>query len=165
MSEQAGDFLHKVSIGRRHAWVRGRESYVCADGMVLEVSARALDANALVYEKNEQPGEHYIIIYISGVQFNREVDQILESPDSIRTIIFPETVRVVEQGAFFRNQALRSAVVNEGLETLGTDEYDSEGEMGGGVFEDSGLESIHLPSTLKRIEYCAFEDCRDLRNV
>ena len=34
-----------------------------------------------------------------------------------------------------------------------------------GVFENSALENIFLPSTLKRIEYNAFKDCKNLKNI
>ena len=58
-----------------------------------------------------------------------------------------------------------SAVTNEGLEALGTDEYKDDGGMGSGAFEDSGLKRIKLSSTIKRIEYSAFEDCKSLKNI
>ena len=58
-----------------------------------------------------------------------------------------------------------STVANEGLETLGTDEYKDDGGMGSGAFEDSGLKRIKLSSTIKRIEYSAFEDCKSLKNI
>ena len=56
-------------------------------------------------------------------------------------------------------------MVNEGLEALGTDEYKEDGDMGSGAFEDSGLKQIKLSSTIKRIEYSAFENCKDLKNI
>ena len=34
-----------------------------------------------------------------------------------------------------------------------------------GVFEGSALEEIALPSTLRRIEHCAFEKCKNLKRV
>ena len=34
-----------------------------------------------------------------------------------------------------------------------------------GVFSYSAVENVSLPSTLKRIEYSAFEGCKGLRNV
>ena len=60
---------------------------------------------------------------------------------------------------------LRSVVLNEGLEALGTDEYDEKGERYFGAFQESGLESVRFPSTLKRIEYRAFLDCKRLKFV
>ena len=34
-----------------------------------------------------------------------------------------------------------------------------------GAFQESGLESAELPSTLKRIEYGAFKSCGNLKSV
>ena len=34
-----------------------------------------------------------------------------------------------------------------------------------GVFEGSALENVELPKTLERIEYSAFEDCRNLEDI
>lgn len=45
---------------------------------------------------------------------------------------------------------------SEGLEVLGTDEYADDDTLFHGVFEESALENVWLPSTLKRIEYSAF---------
>ena len=57
------------------------------------------------------------------------------------------------------------AVLNEGLETLGTDEYMPDGRRYPGVFQESGLQQVGLPPTLKRVEYRAFMDCERLRAV
>lgn len=46
---------------------------------------------------------------------------VFEGPDDIRTIIFPNMVRTVRQGSFSEVKSLRSAILNEGLEMLGTD--------------------------------------------
>lgn len=57
-------------------------------------------------------------------------------------------------------------MVNEGLEALGTDEYDDDNDvLGAGTFEGSGLKRIKLSSTIKRIEYCAFENCKNLKDI
>lgn len=37
--------------------------------------------------------------------------------------------------------------------------------MGAGIFEGSGLKRIKLSSTIKRIEYCAFEYCENLKDI
>ena len=54
--------------------------------------------------------------------------------------------------------------LNEGLEVLGTDEYPG-GEDWCGVFHGSALESVELPSTLRRIEYSAFAYCARLKHI
>ena len=45
------------------------------------------------------------------------------------------------------------------------DEYVSEERLVSGVFQKSALERVRLPSTLKRIEYCAFQECAALKSV
>ena len=54
---------------------------------------------------------------------------------------------------------------SEGLEALGTAECLDNGEMYYGVFQESSVENIELPSTLKRIESRAFSGCYNLKNV
>ena len=49
-------------------------------------------------------------------------------------------------------------MLNEGLETL-SDYYSS------GVFGNSGIEEITLPSTLKKIGYHTFWGCNSLRTI
>ena len=56
-------------------------------------------------------------------------------------------------------------MANDGLEALGTDEYKDDGDMGSGVFEDSGLKRIKLSSTIKRIEHSAFKGCKNLKDI
>ena len=55
--------------------------------------------------------------------------------------------------------------LNEGLEALGTDEYLHDGGMYCGVFEESVVKHVGFPSTLKRIEYSAFKNCKNLKDV
>ena len=49
--------------------------------------------------------------------------------------------------------------LNDGLEALGTDEDEC------GVFQGSPVESVVLPSTLKRIECYTFYTCKNLRSI
>ena len=74
-------------------------------------------------------------------------------------------MRTIRQSAFYKCQSLKEAVFNEGLEVLGTDEYTDDGKLLYGLFEESSVECVELPSTLKRIEYRAFEDCKNLRHI
>ena len=86
----------------------------------------------------------------------------------LEDFVAPRSLRTVRQGAFWECRQLRRARLNEGLEALGTDEYPPEREGARcytGVFGRSALESISLPSTLKRIEYGAFEGCGGLASV
>lgn len=56
-------------------------------------------------------------------------------------------------------------MLNEGLQTLGTKEYEYDGKPLLGVFYSSAVESVVLPSTLRKIELCAFADCANLMSV
>ena len=67
--------------------------------------------------------------------------------------------------AFCRCTNLKRVVLNEGLEVLGTDEYKDDGNWYSGVFQGSTIESVTLPSTLKRVEYNAFYKCTNLKSV
>lgn len=48
---------------------------------------------------------------------------------------------------------------------LGTNEYLSDDIPLYGVFEESGVECVKLPSTLKKIEYSTFTDCESLKSI
>ena len=60
--------------------------------------------------------------------------KIFGGSDEISTVIFPETVRTVRQGAFCKIQSLKAVILNEGLEILGTDESMLDENKCGGVF-------------------------------
>ena len=60
---------------------------------------------------------------------------------------------------------LKHVELNEGLETLGTDEYPGQNDYYSGVFESSAVEDVRLPATLKVIEYGAFAECASLKNI
>lgn len=77
----------------------------------------------------------------------------------------PTSLREVAQGAFAECQSLKTVELSEGLEVLGTDEYRDDGRTWCGVFEQSPVECVKLPSTLRRIEYSAFENCKNLKNI
>ena len=55
--------------------------------------------------------------------------------------------------------------MNEGLEKFGERKVAGEAEYEGRVFASSAVESITLPSTLRRIETFTFFDCMNLRKV
>lgn len=76
----------------------------------------------------------------------------------------PASVRTVAQAAFARCENLKSATLNEGLKVLGTEEYSKE-NLYYGVFQESPVEHVRLPSTLTRIGYNAFKGCKSLKEV
>ena len=83
----------------------------------------------------------------------------------LESFVAPRALRTIHQGAFYECEHLKEVQLNEDLEILGTDEHMADGGMWCGIFEDSGLGRIRLPSTLKRIEYKAFKNCKNLKNV
>lgn len=55
--------------------------------------------------------------------------------------------------------------MNEGLETLGTEERSLDQFTYCGAFQESGLKKVRLPSTLKVIKNEAFMGCANLKNI
>ena len=144
-------------------WDDECEGYACRDGKFIWVphkSANIRDLNevkrALRNQIRYTAGRKEVRTTVSGIEYDQYTTKIFGGPDDIRTIIFPKMLRTVRQGAFHGAKGLRSAVLNEGLETLGTDEYTKDGGQYYGAFQESALERIDLPSMLKRIEYSAF---------
>ena len=83
----------------------------------------------------------------------------------LESVVLPQSVRIVHQSAFCKCPNLKAVLLNEGLEVLGTDEYMDNGGLWCGVFETSTIESVQLPSTLKRIEYRAFWGCTNIKII
>lgn len=77
----------------------------------------------------------------------------------------PASLRTVSQAAFAACESLEAVRFSEGLEVLGTDEYFGDGKMYYGVFEESMIERVELPSTLKRVEYRTFRGCEYLWDI
>lgn len=87
------------------------------------------------------------------------------SETNLGNIEFPSSLRTIAQGAFYKCENLRTVKFNAGLEVLGTDEYSDDGKMFYGVFEESAVECVELPYTLKELEYSAFENCKNLKSI
>ena len=99
------------------------------------------------------------------------MSRAVRGPEDSKATTFPRTVRHVSDCAF-AGPALKSVVLNEGLETLGECQQKYVGvfncarlkravlnegvavlgvENNCGVFQDSGIEEIVLPDTLKEL--------------
>ena len=83
----------------------------------------------------------------------------------LESVELPASLRTIAQASFARCESLKTVKFSEGLEVLGTDEYPDDGGRWCGVFEESSVERVELPATLKRIERGAFEDCKNLRSI
>ena len=80
-------------------WNFKHRRYQCRDGVILEVPKRG----AVSYDKDENSEIPCEKLFIGNVRFSRDMREIIEGEDAIRTIIFPKTIRVVKQWAFFEN--------------------------------------------------------------
>ena len=67
------------------------------------------------------------------------------------------SLKTIESGAFARCRNLKTVTLNEGLESIAGEE--------GGAFLDSGVEIVHIPSTLQRMSTRTFSGCKDLKKV
>lgn len=92
------------------------------------------------------------------------MSRVVRKTDGARTLALPNSAREVLDGAFGENRRLRSVILNEGLETLGRC-ADEDGRRHSGVFSNSQLRQIALPSTLRVLGDGAFDRCRELSRV
>ena len=61
---------------------------------------------------------------------------------ALESITIPLSVRTIHQSVFYKCRNFRKAVLNEGLEALGTDEYPYGDGGWQRVFDESSLESV-----------------------
>ena len=66
---------------------------------------------------------------------------------------------------FYNCAQLTHVVLNEGLETLGDRGLDEHYRGTLGVFEQSAIESVNIPLSLREIGHRTFYGCRSLRSV
>lgn len=62
-------------------------------------------------------------------------------------------------GAFAKCKQLRRVLLNEGLEKLGSEEAVNGSSYRGGVFAESAVERVQMPSTLAEIPERTFDEC------
>ena len=68
----------------------------------------------------------------------------------------PPSLRVIGYAAFYKCAKLKRVVLNEGLKVLGENEPADGSSCFKGIFEESGVQEIFLPSTLRVIERYTF---------
>lgn len=74
---------------------------------------------------------------------------------SIRSVVIPETVRIIDSGAFQKCTYLNTLTLPEGLEVLGAE-----------VFQDCvNLKNIIIPAGVQEIRAYAFSGCRKLKSI
>lgn len=72
----------------------------------------------------------------------------------IKRVVVPPSVRIVDRSSFSVCTALESVELSEGLETISLF-----------AFQQTGLKTITLPKSLKRLCDMAFAECYNLENV
>ena len=105
---------------------------------------------------------------LRGIQLPERLEYIgIEcfSHSCLEEVAFPAGLKEVGANAFCDCRELKSVQLNEGLEKLGAMEVVGERIYQGLVFADSGVKSIRLPSTLKRVEIGTFYSCHRLERV
>lgn len=176
-------------------WDTARHSYVCPDGAVVQVPRRSLvqrereDEDSAPSQDEHKQGEERdahehgeretsrsqvlyrvhdgrmsLQLFVSGTEFDPSMSRVVRETDGARTLALPNSAREVLDGAFGENRRLRSVILNEGLETLGGCE-DEDGQYHSGVFRNSQLRQIALPSTLRVLGDGTFNRCRELNRV
>lgn len=125
MQQDQGENNPGIQLSWDNKWTH----YGCRDGKCIAIvhrsaSVRNLDEtrtvprNVITYMVSKKEPR----TCASGVEFSRDMKKVFGGPDDVRTVIFPEMVRTIRQGSFRGVKSLKSAVLNEGLEVLGTEE-------------------------------------------
>ena len=122
----------------------------------------------LKYEKNEDNNSYTVtgliesskeeIIIIPEVYQGLPVTQIGDSAfkgEHVEYLIMPDTIKIIEDSAFFNCLTLKNVKLSKNLEMIGKQ-----------AFADcTNLMNINIPSSLKLIEANAFIMCLDMKNI
>lgn len=82
----------------------------------------------------------------------------------IKTLVLPPTVTILQHEAFYGCADLKRVKISEGLREVG-DVLTADRNERCGVFEDSGVELVMLPSTLQTLHYRTFRNCMALAEI
>ena len=94
-----------------------------------------------------------------------KIGQNCFSGTAIEEFLAPSSLRKIGDIAFAFCGSLERVVLNEGLERLGAREVIEGKEREGQVFRETGIGSIRLPSTLRRVEAQTFWGCYNLKTI
>lgn len=73
----------------------------------------------------------------------------------VETVVFPDSVKIIEEWAFYSCEKLQEVTFGDGLEKIGADAFDG----------CASLTSITFPKSLKTLDEYAFYDCTALNSV
>ena len=101
------------------------------------------------------------VVFAEGSRL-REIRDSCFASTALKTFEAPQSLRKIESGAFNFCDSLKRVVLNEGLETVGTENEESNDN---GAFKLSGIKEIVIPGTLAKLSKKSFEDCKFLERV
>ena len=101
------------------------------------------------------------VVFAEGSRV-REIRDSCFASTALKTFEAPQSLRKIESGAFNFCDSLKRVVLNEGLETVGTENEES---YDNGAFKLSGIKEIVIPGTLAKLSKKSFEDCKFLERV
>ena len=81
--------------------------------------------------------------------------KVFRAHTHLRRVIFPDTLKTIEEGSFFGCTLLEKLVLPEGVETIGKSAF----------YHCRSLQRIHLPKSMKKIDSGAFAVCTELSHV
>lgn len=83
------------------------------------------------------------------------LDRVRQNVPALSRVTLPESVKVIQEYAFYNQDDLASIVFSEGLETIGREAFKG----------CKALRELRLPSTVRTLESYAFEYCTGLEHV
>ncbi len=127
----------------------GEEEYVCGDFTYTVLR----DGTAKITGYDRSKIDLIVPEELDGHQVT-VIGQNTFSVSDLKTIQLPDSLRAIEENAFYCTEFLTEIIIPEGVTVIGP-----------GAFCMSGLKSIVLPYSLRIIEDGAFAECRYLRDA
>lgn len=120
--------------------------------------------NRIVYKRHEKDSQSRIQLFVSESEFDRSISLFAKAAEGIKLVTTPSTVKETRYDTFVENWELKSVVLNEGLERLGELEGNDQNKPEG-MFGNTKIKRITLPSTLQILGDNAFCQCAELKCV
>lgn len=92
----------------------------------------------------------------NGVLYNKKITELIYYPSYKKSSCFkmPGTVKTIGRHAFAGSRYLKKVVLNKGLKKIGES-----------AFENSSINSVNIPSSVKELGGKCFSDCMELKNL
>ncbi len=93
--------------------------------------------------------------HIGGVEVTEIEAEAFKNNNNLKSITFPETVKIIGNKAFYYCRNLTTVNLGTGLKSIGVEAF----------FACNNLETINFPEGLVTIERSAFVECRKLQTI